>query len=123
MDWRLSLNAALMDSGNIGDGDPWSSCTPRAFGFVADLSIGDVVKLEFERTHLFGTMANVGLTVTMPPVAVCPHDLDGDGLVGINDFLDLLAQWGNCGSADFDANGVVGINDFLDLLANWGSCP
>ena len=40
-----------------------------------------------------------------------------------NDFLDLLAQWGNCGSADFDADGVVGISDFLDLLANWGPCP
>ncbi len=59
----------------------------------------------------------------MPPMAACPHDLDGDGLIGINDFLDLLAQWGNCGPADFDADGVVGISDFLDLLANWGPCP
>ena len=123
MDWRLYLNDVLMDSGNIGDGDPWSSCTPRTFGFVEELSNGDVVKLEFERTHQWGTMATVGLTVTMPPVVVCPHDLDGDGLVGIIDFLDLLAQWGGCGSADFDADGVVGITDFLALLANWGPCP
>ncbi len=123
MDWRLYFNGVLMDSGNIGDGDPWSSCTPRTFGFVENLSPGDIVKLEFERTHVFGTMATVALKVTMPPVAVCPHDLDGDGLVGINDFLDLLAQWGNCGAADFDADGVVGINDFLELLANWGPCP
>ncbi len=25
--------------------------------------------------------------------------------------------------ADIDDNGVVGINDFLDLLAAWGPCP
>ena len=26
----------------------------------------------------------------------CPADIDGDGNVGINDFLDLLAAWGRC---------------------------
>ncbi len=26
----------------------------------------------------------------------CPADVDGDGEVGINDFLDLLAAWGPC---------------------------
>ena len=54
-----------------------------------------------------------------------PGDLDGDGTVGINDFLELLAAWGPCrscppfctGDVDFDCN--VGINDFLTLLANW----
>jgi len=30
----------------------------------------------------------------LPPE--CPADLDGDGNVGINDFLDLLAAWGPC---------------------------
>jgi len=27
---------------------------------------------------------------------VCFGDLDGDGVVGINDFLALLANWGPC---------------------------
>ncbi len=56
--------------------------------------------------------------------ASCPWDCDGsdDGIVGINDFLALLAQWDTAGSCDFDGAGV-GINDFLDLLANWGTCP
>ncbi len=57
-------------------------------------------------------------------VNVCPWDVDGDGNVGINDFLDLLAAWGpNAGHpADFDGDGDVGILDFLALLANWGPC-
>ena len=55
---------------------------------------------------------------------VCPWDCgDGDGNVGIVDFLALLSQWGMTGtSCDFDGGGV-GITDFLELLANWGPCP
>ena len=45
--------------------------------------------------------------------ARCPWDLDGDDNVGINDLLDLLADWGS----------PYGINDLLDLLAAWGPCP
>ncbi len=48
-------------------------------------------------------------------------DVDCDGVVGITDFLALLAAWGpNPGHpADLDGNGVVDITDFLLLLANW----
>ncbi len=52
-------------------------------------------------------------------------DLDGDCVVGIQDFLGLLAAWGLCPSpptecpADLDGDGSVGILDFLMLLANW----
>jgi hypothetical protein len=54
----------------------------------------------------------------------CPWDCgDGDGMVGIVDFLAVLAQWGMIGSScDFDGSGV-GINQFLELLGHWGPCP
>ena len=56
--------------------------------------------------------------------AQCPGDVDGDGAVGINDFLALLGAWGSIGGpADLDNDGVVGIQDFLLLLGNWGPCP
>ena len=57
-------------------------------------------------------------------VPICPWDCaDGDGEVGIVDFLALLAQWDDVGtSCDFDGGGV-GIVDFLKLLAQWGPCP
>ena len=61
------------------------------------------------------------------PDNVVPGDLDGDGLVGITDFLALLAAWGPCAApcppscpADLDGDCAVGITDFLTLLANWG---
>jgi agmatine/peptidylarginine deiminase len=53
-----------------------------------------------------------------------PADLDGDGVVGVSDFLLLLAVWGPCADpddcpADLDGSGDVGVNDFLLLLAAW----
>ena len=35
-------------------------------------------------------------SVVTCPIPVCPADITGDGNVGINDFLDLLAVWGPC---------------------------
>ena len=56
-----------------------------------------------------------------------PGDLDGDGTVGITDFLTLLALWGRCDDpcppfclGDIDGDCNVGITDFLLLLGNWG---
>ena len=66
--------------------------------------------------------AQLQMTVTTGVVG----DIDGDGIVGINDFLLLLAAWGPCDmpcppacAADLDGDCVVGIIDFLTLLANW----
>ena len=53
-------------------------------------------------------------------------DLDGDGSVGVADFLNLLGNWGPCPDppttcpADLDGDGNVGVSDFLTLLDNWG---
>ncbi len=54
-----------------------------------------------------------------PPIS---GDLDGDGIVGIVDFLALLQAWGTCPGcpADLDCDGSVGITDFLALLGSWG---
>ena len=54
-----------------------------------------------------------------------PADLDGDGRIGINDFLLLLATWGwcdDCGTCpgDLDGDCTVGIMDMLELLSRWG---
>ncbi|MHC4220419.1 MAG: DUF7948 domain-containing protein, partial [Planctomycetota bacterium] len=55
---------------------------------------------------------------------LCPVDIDDDGIIGITDFLALLAAWGpNSGHpADIDGDGTVGILDFLQLMADWGPC-
>jgi len=67
-----------------------------------------ITGLDFEQWRRL----NIGNVITFLVPPACPWDLNNDGNVGINDFLDLLALWGN----------PYGINDFLDLLANWGPC-
>jgi hypothetical protein len=83
-----------------------------------------VVAVEGELTAT--TVANLAVVdnVHIEAVLCCPWDCAGpaDGLVGISDFLLLLAQWSGPGTCDIDGGGV-GITDFLDLLANWGPCP
>ena len=74
------------------------------------------------------SVVEVGLDAVEISEVVCaiPGDLDGDGIVGIIDFLMLLAAWGPCAepcppscAADLDGDCAVGITDFLMLLANW----
>jgi hypothetical protein len=63
-----------------------------------------------------------------PAQQPCPWDCEmaagyTDGVVGITDFLALLAQWGATGTmCDVDGGGV-GITDFLQMLGAWGPCP
>ena len=73
-----------------------------------------------------GFCCSTEICVTVPDCAPAglPSDLDGDGIVGIADFLALLGAWGSCSDcgncpADLDADCSVGIGDLLILLANW----
>ena len=52
----------------------------------------------------------------------CPSDLDGDGNVGIEDFLIVLGSWGGPGG-DVNGDGTTDIDDFLAVLGTWGPCP
>lgn len=76
---------------------------------------------------LFNGSATDGNNNGVPDECEALGDLNGDGVVGIVDFLMLLAAWGPCPdpcppscSADLDGDCGVGITDFLILLGNWG---
>jgi hypothetical protein len=109
------VGATCSDAGLGGGGgvDPTLTFPSFSISGTTDLGLG----------KLNPTFTVSGDITASIPSAPCPWDCgDGDGNVGIVDFLALLAQWGSPGSCDFDGGGV-GINDFLDLLANWGPCP
>ncbi len=65
-------------------------------------------------------------TLTMEVTVIEPSgvlgDVDGDGGVGIEDLLMLLADFGRCPCCitDIDGNGFVEVDDLLSLISNWG---
>ncbi|MHC4428034.1 MAG: hypothetical protein ACYS0D_05445 [Planctomycetota bacterium] len=60
----------------------------------------------------------------VPDPCDCPSDLNGDGMVGTADLLQLLSVWGFCPGCPEDLNGdqFVGTADLLILLSDWGPC-
>ena len=61
-----------------------------------------------------------------PRPCSCPGDIDGDGIIGVSDTLDLLANFGCTGvgcTGDVDGDNLVGVADILELLSAFGdSC-
>ncbi len=91
-------------------------CLPRARAYT--------LTFRLEAGTGSGAVVHVDNVVVETGGGGCPWDCgDGDGTVGINDFLALLGTWGAPGACDFDCDGAVGIGDFLKLLGTWGACP
>jgi probable HAF family extracellular repeat protein len=119
-------------------GYAWEASTLRGFiwqnGILSDLN--DLVPPEFY-VNLANGISNAGQIVAsgaynvesaallLTPSNQPPGDLDHDCMVGVDDFLMLLAAWGPCPQGggcpgDIDGDGTVGVVDFLLLLAHWG---
>ena len=58
----------------------------------------------------------------VPDECGCVGDLDGDGIVDVNDILVLIGQFGGPGTGDFDGDGLVDADDLLTILGQWGPC-
>ena len=55
----------------------------------------------------------------------CGADVTGDGVVGVEDLVEVVLAWGPCGvpcAADVDGDGVVGVNDLVEVILGWGPC-
>ena len=53
----------------------------------------------------------------------CATDIVGDGKTGTNDILALLDNWGtNDPWADVDGSGLVDIDDVMTVIMNYGNC-
>ncbi len=110
-----------------GVGEPYDSSTGVLAMTVFDDGLGDGLAL-----YMGGVFETAGdlLSHNIARWGGCGSfvlgDLTGDGVVGIDDFDELLANWGPCPGpcsacpADLDGDCVVGIRDFLILLAHWG---
>ncbi|MCH2133996.1 MAG: hypothetical protein MK116_09635, partial [Phycisphaerales bacterium] len=65
-----------------------------------------------------------GDIIEIPDTPTCLGDLDGNGVVDVEDLLATLNDWGceiDC-TADVNEDGSVDISDLLTVIANWGEC-
>jgi hypothetical protein len=99
----------LVAQGGITDGETFDVLTPEWGSFSDSYDYG---------------AGTVTITVdSWPPCVI--EDVNRDGEVGVNDFLQMLAEWGPCppgGPCPSDVSGdlVVDVVDFLLLLGAWG---
>lgn len=54
----------------------------------------------------------------------CVGDINGDGVVGVEDLLSVVGSWGSCSGCDedIDGDGTVGVTDLLAIVDAWGAC-
>jgi hypothetical protein len=112
-DYRLVFGSPGVDAGSN------TALLPDQADLDRDLDFEEPTPLDLD---LKGRVLDT--TVDMGVYELCRRDLDGDGSIGVPDFLILLSVWGtNPGHvADFDGSGDVGVTDFLTLLSHWGPC-
>jgi hypothetical protein len=70
---------------------------------------------------------NVPSVAKMVRVGAQPSaDINGDGVVNVDDLLAVISAWGPCPAApppclaDINLNGVVNVDDLLMVITNWG---
>ena len=63
-------------------------------------------------------------TISLVAPPDCDGDINGDGEVGVDEILAVIAAW-DTDDADADVNddGIVDTNDILLVLSAWGPCP
>ncbi len=62
-----------------------------------------------------------GVSDALPQVG-CSADLDSNGVVDVNDLLDLLGRWAIGACADVSGDAIMDSDDFLYLVGSWGPC-
>ena len=96
--------------------------TAYTFRFDADYPPSDANSvLGLWRPGPQGDQIDVGVMAPTPDcTGDCPGDLNGDGMVGVNDVLDLIAAWGGS-DGDIDGDGSTNVNDLLLLIELYGN--
>ena len=118
------------DAGGLFQGDG-SICTsdlcPQPLGGCC-LSNGNCIDVEDAVCTAFGgSWQGAGSSCDDPGICdvdPCPADVNGDGVVDVNDLLNVIADWNTSGSGGTDINGdgIVNVNDLLAIISSWGAC-
>ena len=120
----LGLGGTFNGLGTTCNGD---SCQPPAQGACChqdDVSFGHECMQAYEVDCISMGGSYQGDFTTCETSCGCPGDLDHDQVVGVDDLLMLLAEFGfdcpdGC-TSDFNDNASVDIDDLLTMLSYYG---
>ncbi len=112
------LTAGVDESGSLNPGMVYGSYLDGTnFAMMADA-------LEDAIDALAAWPAPVTTLFPLPPIDPCPPDINGDGVVNVEDLLLVIASWSSVGGpADINCDGIVNVGDLLAVIAAWGPCP
>ena len=92
----------------------------------SSIEFAEALNFSSSSIAIFGCMnpqaTNYDITATHEPIGSCIYlgDFNEDGEITINDFLDLLANFGcmDCPNFDLNSDGVISVQDIL-LFLSW----
>ena len=117
-----TVNVTVFDKGNVNLGTVTNVPAPVTGGGFFGIIMREGATIG--RVNLFDpSSGSEGVYEVTVYLSTCPWDLNGDGIVGVGDLLQLFANWGTPGPGDFNNDGTVGVGDMLIMFANWGPCP
>lgn len=107
--------------------DPALSVPPQSapvhlISVTVPLSQGELTLSNPIFSDPFGEMILISGPGTLVLPDPCPADLDGDGLVGVDDVLAVLGFWGGGSGGDANGDGSTDVDDMLAVIADWGPC-
>ena len=94
---------------------------------VSGAAPGSTICFDVTVTFANGASCTEAVCATLGYCGWVPGDFDFDALVGVDDLMVLIGQWGDecqaddgaCGLIDIDHDGTVGMGDLLMVLGNW----
>ena len=118
----------------IGQGPTSADSTLAFLNFEVLQPTCRVIDLEFRShdppTRLTDAAGNEILPLDLVSLSTipCPGDVLTSGVVGVQDLLYIIQNWGPCPvvgdcCADTDGDNAVGVPDLLAVIINWGPCP
>ena len=111
-----------------GTNSEWQTATFRIGDYIipsAEVRVRWVVEDGNSPSVVEAGIDNIQLDVlTCDEVEPCLGDIDGDGIVTVDDVLAVLSHFGESwsGPEDLNGDGVIDVNDLLLILAAWGPC-
>jgi subtilisin family serine protease len=101
------------------------SLTPDEVGDIMAASCTDRGNAGYDTSYGWGIVNAAAAVEAVDPADDCLGDSNGDGVVGTDDLLDAIANWGVCGDScesDVNGDGLINTDDILAMISNWGPC-